>query len=66
MIYNVVINQDLGEFFEIITFENIDGDEYVKVGKIKKTDVFPNTKMFMEMQIQDDLNDGRIKLCNLK
>ena len=62
MICNVVIHRELDKFFEIITYENIDGNEYVKLCKVKKTDVFPNTKIFMEMQIQDDLNDGRIEL----
>lgn len=63
MIWNVVINKELDKFFEIITYEVIGETEYIRVGKVRKNDVFPNTKMFMEIQIQDDLNEGRIKLC---
>lgn len=63
MIWNVEIINENEETFEIITHEVIGETEYVKVAKIKKTDVFPNTKMFMELQIMDDLNEGKINTC---
>lgn len=66
MIYNVEIINEYTDFFEVIVYDVTDENGYetdcVKVGKVRKKDVFPNTKIFMEIQIKNYLNNGVIEL----